>query len=63
MTMIADEIAGGLVSYEMKSNIKREFEEELKEVKGLMNESYQMFLIPMIHEVQESLMRLLKADK
>lgn len=57
MSMIADEIAGGLVSYEMKSNIKREFEDELKEVKGLMNESYHKFLIPMMQEVQECLMR------
>lgn len=51
MSMVCEEIAGGLVSYEMKFNIKKEFDDELKYVKGLMNESYNSFLIPIINEV------------
>jgi predicted transport protein len=35
----------------MKYNIKKESEDELKYVKGLMNQSYNSFLIPMVAEI------------
>ena len=40
VTQIADEIASGLISHEMKYNIKKEFDEEARYFKGLMNQSY-----------------------
>ena len=51
MTQVCDEIAGGLISHEMKYNIKKEFDDELKYFKGLMNQSYHTFLVPMVTEV------------
>jgi len=35
----------------MKYNIKKESDEELRYVKGLMNQSFNTFLIPMISEI------------
>jgi hypothetical protein len=61
--MLASEIASGLISYEMKFNIKKEFDEELKHVKGLMNETYNSFLIPMVNELNSTLLTLLNAEK
>lgn len=58
---ITNEIATGIISYEMKFNIKKEFDDELKHVKGLMNESYNTFLIPMLNEVKNTLVALLDA--
>jgi GAF domain-containing protein len=37
---LADEIATGLISHEMKYNIKKEFDDEVKYFKGLLNQSY-----------------------
>ena len=37
VSQVADEIASGLISHEMKYNIKKEFEDETKYYKGLMN--------------------------
>ena len=34
---VADEIASGLISHEMKYNIKKEFDDQVKYYKGLMN--------------------------
>ena len=34
---LADEIATGLISHEMKYNIKKEFDDEVKYFKGLLN--------------------------
>ncbi len=47
----------------MKFNIKKEFDEELKHVKGLMNESYNTFLIPMVNELNQMVLKMLKAEK
>jgi hypothetical protein len=47
----------------MKFNIKKEFDEELKHVKGLMNESYNTFLIPMVNELNQMMLKMLKAEK
>ena len=60
---ISQEIAAGLIAYEMKFNIKKEFDEELKHVKGLMNESYNSFLIPMVNELNLMVQKMLKAEK
>ena len=37
MSTVADSIASGLIAHEMKFNIKKESDEELKYIKGLMN--------------------------
>ena len=63
LNMITEEIASGLISYEMKFNIKKEFDDELKHVKGLMNESYNSFLLPVLNEVQNLLIKLLNAER
>ena len=47
----------------MKYNIKKEFDDELKYFKGLMNQSYHTFLVPMITEVSAMVQSVLKADK
>eukprot|EP00347_Sterkiella_histriomuscorum_P004739 403359292 len=60
---ISDEIAGGLISYEMKHNIKKEFDMEVKHVKGLMGEIYQQTLIPLVNDLINTLKQLLNAEK
>ena len=60
---MADEIASGLISHEMKYNIKKEFEEETKYFKGLMNQSYHTFLIPMVTEITQIISGMLQAEK
>ncbi|CDW76346.1 pas pac sensor protein [Stylonychia lemnae] len=60
---ICDEIARGLISYEMKFNIKKEFDEELKQVKGLMGETYQQILIPIVNDLSEMIRSLLQAER
>jgi hypothetical protein len=60
---VADEIASGLISHEMKYNIKKEFEEETKYFKGLMNQSYHTFLIPMVTEITQIISGMLQAEK
>jgi len=47
----------------MKYNIKKEFEEELKHVKGLIGESQQSLLIPILQEMTVMIEKLLKAEK
>jgi hypothetical protein len=47
----------------MKFNIKKEFDDELKHVKSLMNECYNTFLIPMINEFNQAIMSIIKAEK
>ena len=37
VTQISEEIASGLISHEMKYNIKKEFDDEVKYFKGLLN--------------------------
>ena len=63
MTQVCDEIASGLISHEMKYNIKKEFDDELKYFKGLMNQSYHTFLVPMVTEVTAMVQSVLKAEK
>ena len=63
LELIATEVAAGLISFEMKANLKKEFDEELRTVKGMMNESYNSFLIPMINDISKAVARLLNAEK
>ena len=63
LSQLADELAGGLISHEMKYNIKRELEEEVRYHKGLANQSYHQFLIPMVSDLTASARDLLKAQK
>lgn len=48
---LAEEIASGLISHEMKFNIKKEFDDEAKYFKGLLNQSYNQYFIPLALEV------------
>ena len=47
----------------MKYNIKKESDEELKYIKGLMNQNLNSFLIPMIGEISTLCQQVLKAEK
>jgi len=47
----------------MKYNIKKEFDEEVKYFKGLLNQSYNQLFIPMALEVTSMLMRVSKSAK
>jgi GAF domain-containing protein len=60
---VCDEIASGLISHEMKYNIKKEFEDEVKYFKGLVNSSYNSFLIPLASDLSSMIARVLKAEK
>jgi transcriptional regulator with GAF, ATPase, and Fis domain len=63
VSQVCDEIASGLISHEMKHNIKKEFDDELKYFKGLMNQSYNTLLIPMVSEVTTVIAHVLQAEK
>lgn len=47
----------------MKHNIKKEFDEELKYYKGLINQSYNTLLIPMVTEVTTLSTSVFKAER
>ena len=47
----------------MKYNIKKESDEELRYIKGLMNQSLNSFLIPMISEINQLCVSILKAER
>ena len=47
----------------MKYNIKREFEDEVKHFKGLANQSYNCFLVPLCSDLATLIARVLKAKK
>lgn len=63
LTSVADSIASGLIAHEMKYNIKKESDEELKYIKGLINQTYNSFLIPMIGETTQLCQQVLRAQK
>lgn len=63
VSQLAEEIASGLISHEMKYNIKKEFDEEVKYFKGLLNQSYNQTFIPMALEITSMLQRISKSDK
>lgn len=47
----------------MKYNIRREFEDEVKYFKGLANQSYNCFLVPLASDLAGLIARVLKANK
>ena len=61
--MLSEEIANGLISYEMKHNIKKEIDEEVKYGKSLMKDSYNNFLLPIVSEMIGAFLNLLNADR
>jgi GAF domain-containing protein len=63
VSQLCEEIASGLIAHEMKHNIKKEFDDELKYFKGLMNQSYNTLLVPMLSEVSSVVATVLKAEK
>jgi len=60
---VCEQISNGLIAHEMKYNIKKESDEELKYIKGLMNQSFNSFLIPMISEITALCVSVLKSQK
>ena len=60
---MADETASGLIAHEMKYNIRREFEDEVKYFKGLANQSHNCFLVPLASDLATTIARVLKASK
>lgn len=63
VSQLCEEVASGLIAHEMKHNIKKEFDDELKYFKGLMNQSYNTLLVPMLSEVSSVVATVLKAEK
>jgi GAF domain-containing protein len=63
VSQLAEEIASGLISHEMKYNIKKEFDEEVKYFKGLLNQSYNQLFVPMALEITLMLQRISKSAK
>lgn len=63
MSQICEEIASGLISHEMKHNIKKELDDELKYYKGLMHQSFNTLLIPMVSEIATLAQSVVKAEK
>ena len=47
----------------MKYNIKKEFDEEVKYLKGLLNQSYNQLFVPMALEITLMLQRISKSAK
>jgi hypothetical protein len=47
----------------MKHNIKKELDDELKYYKGLMHQSYNTLLIPMVSEIATLAKSVVKAEK
>jgi len=60
---VCEQISNGLIAHEMKYNIKKESDEELRYIKGLMNQSLNSFLIPMISEINQLCVSILKAER
>lgn len=48
LEMLSEEMASGLISYEMKHNIKKELEDEVKYGKSLFKQTYNSFLLPIL---------------
>ena len=64
LKIISEKIASGIISYEMKQqSLKKEIDDESRNLKGLINESYNQFLAPVLADVQIMLMKTLKAEK
>lgn len=53
LKMVSEQVAAGIISYEMRQQtvFKRETDDELKYQKGLLNESYNQFLAPIIADM------------
>lgn len=63
LTQLSEEIASGLIAHEMKFNIKKEFDDEAKYFKGLLNQAYNQYFIPLASEISTVLQRVAKATK
>lgn len=38
--LISEQVAGGLISYELKQSLKKEIDDEAKQAKGILNDTY-----------------------
>jgi len=63
LAQVSEEIASGLISHEMKYNIRKEFDDEVRYFKGLLNQSYQSYFVPMAQEIIGMMTRVTGADK
>lgn len=64
LRIISDNVSGGIISYEMRQQtLKREIDEDIKYQKGLLNESYNQFLAPILTDIQIMVNKTLKAEK
>ena len=63
LAQVNEEIASGLISHDMKYNIRKEFDDEVRYFKGLLNQSYQSYFVPMAQEIIGMLTRVTGADK
>ena len=63
MSQVAKELAHGFLQHEMKRNIKREFDAEVAQVRGLINETQNLFLKPMLSNLNQIICESLDCEK
>jgi len=70
LVMLCEQVAGGLITfrtqitgYYSRGLLKKELDDETKHAKGLLNDSYNQFLAPILAEVANMLSKTLKSEK
>lgn len=61
--LISEQVAGGIISYELKQSLKKEIDDEAKQAKGILNDTYNQFLTPILGEISTMLTKTLHAEK
>ena len=63
--MISEEVASGIISNELKVNgsTKKDIDDEIKYIKGMLNQSYSTFLDPILNEVSKMLSTIIKSER
>ena len=61
--MLCEYVASGLISNELKQGMKKEIDDETKYSKGVLVESYNQFLSPILTEVTTLISKSLSAEQ
>ena len=62
--IVSEQIASGIISFELRhTTLKKEIEDEVKSQKGVLLESYNQMLGPILNEVSVLLTKHLQAEK
>jgi len=63
VTLVANQIASGLVAYEMKSNIRAEMEKEAAKKKEIVSKSQDLFMNPTVNYLCQTVSQLLNSER